>query len=182
MKITFITGNEGKWKVAADIFTKYGIELDRVSMDTPEIQSLNVEEVSQYSAKYACDKLNKAVITSDIGYYIEALNGFPGPFIKFINKTLTSEQILDLMHNQTNRKMVIKECLTLAIPNKEPVSFICELNTTISTKTEGKGFSIDNVMILEGFNKPRGTLTNEQAQEFFSKSVQVYYDLAEYLK
>lgn len=80
--VTMVTGNMGKWKVASDIFKKYDIELLHEKMDTPEIQSHDVEDVSKYSAIYAANKLNKAVIKSDVGYFIEALNGFPGPLFK----------------------------------------------------------------------------------------------------
>lgn len=29
--------------------------------------------------------LNQSVVVMDVGYYIEAINGFPGPFIKYLN-------------------------------------------------------------------------------------------------
>lgn len=182
MKITMITSNEGKWKVAHDIFQQYNVELDHVAMETPEIQSLDVTEVAEYSAQYACEKLGVPVIKSDVAYYIEGLNGFPGPFIKFINKTLTPQQMLDLMSNVTDRQMTIKECLALAIPGQEPICFTCDLNTQIATQAEGEGSTIDQIMVLDGFTKPRGTLTQEQAHEFFSKSVKVYHDMAKHLE
>ena len=87
-EIVMATGNVGKWEIARDIFKNYNLTLTQEKVETPEIQASTVEEVSLYSAKYASDKLNKPVIKSDVGYYIEELGGFPGPFVKFVNNML----------------------------------------------------------------------------------------------
>lgn len=80
MKITFVTGNIGKWEIGRDIFAKYGLELAQAKIETPEIQSLDVTEVATYSAQYAAQKLNTPVIKSDgVGSSIDKvmiLDGF----------------------------------------------------------------------------------------------------------
>lgn len=70
-QVTMVTGNLGKLRIAKEIFKAYNIELLHEKMDTFEIQSMDVCEVSKYSALYASKKLNKDVIKSDVGYYIE---------------------------------------------------------------------------------------------------------------
>ena len=45
-EITLVTGNLGKWKIAKDIFDKYNINLLHEKINTPEIQSNDVVEVS----------------------------------------------------------------------------------------------------------------------------------------
>lgn len=59
----------------------------------------------------------------DGGCYVEALNGFPGPFIKYINKWLYAQDFLRIMHGKKNRRMVWKTCLTYCEPNKKPAIF-----------------------------------------------------------
>ena len=59
------------------------------------------------------EKLERPVIKSDVGYFIEALNGFPGPFLRYINDYLTSEEILKLMEDKENRTILLKECLNI---------------------------------------------------------------------
>ena len=78
---------------------------------------------SKYSAEYARDKLNIAVIKSDVGYYIEELGGFPGPFLRYANEMLESEDILKMMEGKENRKILLKECLTFASPGYETKQF-----------------------------------------------------------
>jgi XTP/dITP diphosphohydrolase len=179
--ITFVTGNSGKWEIAWDIFAKYGLELSREKIDTPEIQSLSVEEVALYSAKYAAAKLGAAVIKSDVGYYIPALGGFPGPFIKFINQMLSADDLLNLMNGKTDRRLIIKECLALSQPGGDDKVFTYDIIARIADKADGVGSPIDQVMILEGFEKTRGASDNNKVMEYFKQSLKLYHDIAQFL-
>lgn len=182
MKITFVTGNMGKWEIGRDIFTQYGLELAQAKIETPEIQSLDVTEVATYSAQYAAQKLNTPVIKSDVGYYISALGGFPGPFIKYINQTLSDEDLLRLMKDIKDRSMIIRECLAFATPDGFTKCFVHEQKTRIAEESDGVGSSIDKVMILEGFTKTRGASDSKEVAEFWKKSLTLYHEMAKFLK
>lgn len=178
MKVAFVTGNQGKWEIARDIFAKYGVDLTQAKMETPEIQSLDVKEVALYSAQYAAQKLQMPVIKSDVGYYIPALNNFPGPFIKYVNQTLSSQDLLRLMDGKEDRSMIIRECLAFAHPNGFHHLFVHEQNTTLAKQEDGNGSSIDKIMILEGFSKTRGASDPQKVAEFWKKSLKLYHDAA----
>src|SRR3989344_8620350 len=89
----FITGNKNKFEFAEKFFKKSEannyFNLIQLAVSTPEIQSDSVEQIALYSAQWAYDQLKKPVIKSDAGLYIEALRGFPGPFMKYINDWLS---------------------------------------------------------------------------------------------
>ena len=182
MKISFVTGNTGKWEIGRDIFTKYGLELNQANMETPEIQSLDVKEVASYSAQYAAQKLGMPVIKSDVGYYITALKGFPGPFIKYINQMLTEDDLLRLMKGIKDRSMVIRECLAYAEPNGFTKCLVHEQKTRIAEQADGTGNSIDKIMILDGFTKTRGASDPKDVAEFWKKSLTLYHEMAEFLR
>ena len=78
-QIVFITGNEFKVKVANVSLEGTGVEVISRKMSCPEIQDENVRKIAEYSAKYAAEKLQIPVLKNDCGFYIDALNGFPGP-------------------------------------------------------------------------------------------------------
>lgn len=111
--IFFITGNAYKFQIAQEALASAGIELIQKELETPEIQSTIVEEIASFSAKWVCDLLKEPVIVSDAGYYIEALNGFPGPFIKYINEWLSADDILRLMAGKEDRAVIVKDCFSL---------------------------------------------------------------------
>jgi len=177
-----VTGNLGKWKIASDIFKKYNVELLQEKMDTPEIQAFDVEEVSEFSAKYAALKLNKPVIKSDVGYYIEELNGFPGPFLKYINSYLTGEQILKLMDGKTNRTILLKECLTFATPSGETKSFTNVEKATLSNEAMGDGSAFDRIVIFENDELPKSMNSEEKNFKHFEESLVLYDQMAKYLE
>ena len=180
--VTMVTGNIGKWEIATDIFSKYGVELQQEKIETPEIQAYDVEEVSKYSAIYAANKLNKCVIKSDVGYYIEELNGFPGPFLKYVNNMLTSEDILKLMENKKNRTINLKECLTFATPNGEVKQFISIEKASIAFKSMGNGSTFDKIVIFEGDTLPKATNSEEKNFNHFKEQLQIYDYMAKYIK
>jgi len=181
-KVVFVTGNEGKWKIAKDIFESYNIDLLQEKVDTPEIQSLDVCEVATFSAKYASGKIGKSVIKSDVGYYFEDLGGFPGPFVKFVNQTLKPEDIVKLMEEKENRKVILKECLTYYKEGIEPVEFISEEIAYVSKKPMGRGSTMDQLLILEGYDKPKGTYSKEEMHKHFVSKLDIYHKAANYIK
>ena len=181
-KVTMITGNMGKWKIASDIFKKYNVELEHIKIDTPEIQSHDVEEVSKYSAEYASNKLNIPVIKSDVGYYIEELGGFPGPFLRYINDMLDSEDILKMMEGKENRKILLKECLTFSCPNRESVQFINVEEATLAKKAEGEGTTFDRIVIFKNEDHPKSMNTLEENYKHFEENLKIYDDVAKYIE
>lgn len=184
--ISFVTGNKHKLQVAQEVLGKRGIEVVQEKLETPEIQSTDVVEISSFSAKWAADKLGKPVVLTDAGYYIEALNGFPGPFIKYINKWLTSEDLLRLMDGKENRKVVVKVCLAYCEPGKEPVTFTGEIKAEIAKKAvkivNGWATPINEIFIPEGYDKVESEIPREEMIKFWAKGEGYWGKLADYLE
>lgn len=163
--ITFVTGNEFKFNQAVLALKNLDIILDRQTIDTPEIQSTNVTEIAAYSACWASEKLGKPVIVTDVSYEFQALNGFPGPFIKYINQWLTAQDLLNLMAGKTNRTVDIFQCLSYCEPDKKPVSFLGKVSGTISHHIGTSGnwkTPINQVFIPDGYDKVVGDLPHEE--------------------
>jgi len=179
-QLIFITGNQRKFTSAQDILTDYGIDIIQNAMDTPEIQDEDISKVAEYSARYASEQLNKPVIKVDVGFEIEALNGFPGPFSKHINKWLPPEKILKLMENEKNRKAKFIDVVAFCDLGKGPISFISETPGTISEKVEGeKGWGIDQIFIPKSFSRTLAFLTDKERKLVWNNSH--WLELVKYL-
>src|SRR5688572_23435775 len=103
MEIIYLTGNANKFNAAKNALKDSNIQLIQKVLEIEEIQSESVEEISIYKAKIASSKLNSPLIVTDGGVYIKSLNGFPGPFIKYINKWLIGEDLIKLLENKEDR-------------------------------------------------------------------------------
>jgi len=181
MKITYVTGNWAKVATAKQYFEPLGIEVDNIKIDCPEIQADTTEEVANYSSKYASEYLKCDVLKNDIGLYVPALNGFPGPYTHYVDETLGEDGLLKLMENVQNREAYFVECLSYTQYGKEPVCFTSKTKGKIALEKSGKyGWSWDFVFIPEGKDE---TLANYQDEERFTMwNMNGYGELANYLK
>ena len=180
-EIIFVTGNNLKFEVAQKSLKPYEIELIQQKLETPEIQSTDVGEVASYSAKWACEQLKKPVVVTDGGYYIKALNGFPGPFIKFINKWLTSSDILKLMEGKNDRGIEVRDALGYCEPGKEPEIFYGIFKGKIALKAGQKGTTpINEIYIPEGHDKVESDIGWKEMSKYWAKGDK-WQKLAEYL-
>ncbi len=155
-KIAIVTSNIGKMREFEELLGKH-LELEQINVECPEIQSDSLEEISCYSANFACKSTNRSVIVEDSGLFIHALKGFPGPYSSYAQKTIGNEGILRLMKGIKNRKACFKSVIGFCLPIEEPISFEGIVNGNISHEIRGKeGFGYDPIFIPEGYDKTFG--------------------------
>ena len=80
MKVTFVTGNQHKADKTSQLL---GRELDHEKVDLDELQTIDIVELAEHKVKQAYAILQRPVIVDDYSLSFDALNGLPGPFIKF---------------------------------------------------------------------------------------------------
>ncbi len=80
MNIHLVTSNADKLREAKHILQ---MDIESVSMELDEIQETDAMKISDHKAKQAWDFIKKPVVVWDTSIYIECLNGFPGPLIKW---------------------------------------------------------------------------------------------------
>lgn len=183
MEITFVTGNKKKFEIAQEAFLKSPFTLVQENLETPEIQSLSLAEVASFSARWACEKLNKPVFVTDAGYDIPALKGFPGPFIKYINSYLSATDLLQLMKEKEDRTIIHEECLAYCEPRKEPILFSSKTKGSLAQTPGKRGPTpITELFIPDGHTSPESDLSPEEQLAFWKKSVNTTEQLIEYLK
>jgi XTP/dITP diphosphohydrolase len=153
MEIIFVTTNPGKMGEAKEIGREFDIDFIPNDYDTTELQSMDPVEIAEDSARDAFEKIQKPLIVEDSGMFIDALDGFPGPFSAYVYKTIGLEGLLKVMEDKKNRKASMKSVVAYADGNKTK-SFVGEVRGTMPKEQEGtKGFGYDPVFIPEGYGK-----------------------------
>ncbi len=108
--LTFITGNTNK----TEQLSRYlAFPVEHTSLDIPEIQSLDVEEVATEKAKAAYQLLGTPVLVEDSALTFEALNGLPGTLIKWFLESLGTEGLTKLLLGYENRAATAQTCFAL---------------------------------------------------------------------
>ncbi len=84
MQIHFATENAGKLVSPRRVLAGYGIDVLQYKPDPAiiEIQADTAREVAAWKAKQAFFLLGKPVMTIDSGFFITALAGYPGIYVK----------------------------------------------------------------------------------------------------
>lgn len=180
--IIFVTSNKYKFQIAQKVLADLPVKLVQKKLETPEIQSLDLEEIAKFSVEWAVKILRKPAFVSDAGYYIEALNGFPGPFIKWTNKWFTAGDYLKLMEEKEDRTVVTKDCIAYCEPGEKPVTFLGTNKGKIALKPGKPGTTaINEIYIPEGFNRPESEIPRTQMIDFWLTSGH-WQKFAEFLK
>ena len=97
-----VTSNAGK---AAEVAAFFGglLEVDHVALEIPEHRSNDVGEIARGKARYAYSQLNIPLIVDDTGFFIDALDGFPGPYAAYVLNSIGNTGILKLMEGISDR-------------------------------------------------------------------------------
>lgn len=158
MPIYFVTSNPNKVREAEAILQK---KLNKISLDIPEIQTLEAEEVVKDKAKKAYQKIKKPVLVEDTAFHIHSLNNFPGALIKWALQTLKNDGICNLPLNN-KRKATVKTCFCLYNGKKFHI-FQGQLSGKVARKPRGTtNFGWDPIFIPQGQKKTFAEMTSEQ--------------------
>lgn len=150
-RITLVTGNKNKLKEFQEILNNFPIENQKIDLE--EIQSLSLDEISAYKAKKAFEIIKTPVLVEDTGFFLEELNGLPGPFIKFFEEKLGNEASIKLLANSKNRNAK-QICCVAFYDGKKLIIENGEMHGTITNELkQGEGFGFDFCFIPNGYSK-----------------------------
>ncbi len=150
MELYLVTGNRNKVREFEEILD---IKLKHAHIELEELQDFDSDKVAEHKAREAFSKLGKPLIVNDESVYLDFLNGFPGPFIKWFWDVVTPERICELAHKTGNTKAWARSTITY-FDGKELKHFRGVVKGTISEKPKGRtGFGWDSIFIPEGHSK-----------------------------
>ena len=181
MRINFITGNPQKVQIAqASIGNEF--EIIQHDLDIVEPQSNSLKEIAVFSAKKALEIINEPLMLTDSGFFIDGLNGFPGPFVKWTNKTLTNHDFLAMLLNKPTRRAHTEDCLVYIEPGSQPVVFYSKISGYIVDSAKQNSSSISQLFIPDELTHPVADLSKEQEALFWANHNTNYQQLKTYLK
>jgi XTP/dITP diphosphohydrolase len=163
--VFFATGNINKFNEARNILGQFGIAVGMLRLKGDEIQSDTLKEIAQTSAIYAYQRCRLPIFVEDAGLFIDALDGFPGPYAAYVYKTIHNSGILKLMQNIADRKAKFQSVIAYTDDQNacEPMCFDGEVKgeiTSIERKEQGKsGFGFDPIFQPNGSQKTFAEMT-----------------------
>lgn len=161
-RLVLVTQNKHKLKELRPLFKKYEIEFDITSIEKIEIRSDNIEEIARMAAKTAFQELQKPAVVDDTGFFVDALNGFPGSYAGMVLKHIGYEGILQLMKDKTERACVFKTAVGF-FDGRRLESFVGTMTGYVAPEAAGiEGFGYDPIFVPNGHSKTYAELTFEE--------------------
>jgi len=100
MTLRFVTTNPGKVREAREYLTE---PVEQLDVDTTEIQHEELEAVAAHKAREAYRYADDPVIVDDSGLFVEAFDGFPGPYSSYVYDRLGIERVWRLAEAEDDR-------------------------------------------------------------------------------
>jgi XTP/dITP diphosphohydrolase len=151
LALIFVTRNDHKFLEARELALRFGLEIVQSKTEYDEIQSDSLVEIVRRGAKDACLKLGTPCFVEDAGLFIESLNGFPGPYSKFVFSTIGNAGVLKLMEGAPDRSAEFRSAVGFCEPGGEPTVFTGTCRGKIAVEARGAGgFGFDPIFEPEG--------------------------------
>jgi XTP/dITP diphosphohydrolase len=169
--VFFATGNINKFNEAKSILCPLGFAVAMLKIKGEEIQSENLQEIAETAVANAFRRTGLPIFVEDAGLFIDALDGFPGPYAAYAYKTIHNTGVLKLMEKAKNRKATFESVIAYVDETlREPLAF-CGASegeiTLIERKPAGKtAFGFDPIFQPIGSSRTFAELSIEEKNGF----------------
>lgn len=157
--IYFITGNKNKFDEVRAII---GQEVEQLDVDLVEIQEIDSQKIIEAKIKEAFAHKKAEFIVEDTAFHLHALNGLPGPFVKWFLKALGPQKLYEIARDQGSLRAKVVTMVGYAKSNEEINFFEGVVEGEIVEYREGEGFGFDFIFKPDGSDKTYSEMTKEQ--------------------
>ena len=164
-ELFFASSNEHKFQEAERILANLGMQINLFKTTLEEIQSNNLNDIAEKKAIYAYDLIQKPVIIEDDGLFINALDGFPGPYSSYVYDTIGNKGIMNLLENSQIRDAKFVSIIAYCDSDCDVKLFESSIPGKISSIIEKGGWGYDPIFIPDGESK---TYANVSDKDKFS--------------
>lgn len=180
-KVLYITGNQNKLENAKAFLADYEIIPESRKVELQEIQSNDAVAIAVQKARDAFALLGEPVLVNDASWHIPALNGFPGPYMRYVVDWFTTDDLLKLMDGKDDRTIILRDTIVYKDGENEKI-FTNDIHGTLldAPKGDGGGPFVTKIISLEdsgrsiaeakivGYSEKEKPLWQEFAQWFKS--------------
>lgn len=161
MEIHFASTSERKFKRLERGLGPYGIEVVWHEMELPEPPG-DLRSIAEGKASAAYEKIRKSCMALDTGFYVDSLDGEPGPLVRRTLEKTRAEGILERVEGKSRtcrfthcyayRDEEGGECFTVEAPG----------TLSYSLRGEPSKWELHKVFIPDGWDKTIAEMTPQE--------------------
>lgn len=176
-RLIFVTSNPSKAIEAERIL---GVPLFRVSIDLPEIQASNVEEIARFKLGLAREKEHGRLIVEDVSLGFDALGNFPGPYVRWLLQAAGGEGLAAIARGLGDPAARAQCCIGYW-DGVQSHTFLGQTRGRVLAEARGdRSFGWDPWFVPEGSAKSFGEMTDEEKDAVSHRGI-AYRRLAAHL-
>ncbi|MFA6250123.1 MAG: non-canonical purine NTP pyrophosphatase [Candidatus Shapirobacteria bacterium] len=167
MKIYYITGNEEKFRETKLIIP----EIEQLKIDLPEIQEIDSKKIIEAKIEEAKKQGATRFFVDDASLSLEAINGLPGPLIKWFMKTIGNEGLYEIADRFKNYRAAAKLVIGYCDLRGEIHYFEGEVRGKIVSPRGDTRFAWDRIFMPDGFEKTFSEMTVEEKNQISHRRI-----------
>jgi inosine triphosphate pyrophosphatase len=169
MPLYFITSNNKKFSEVKMLMP----DIEQLEIDLPEIQETDAKKIIKAKLLEALQHHKGEFMVEDTSFYLDCLNGLPGPLIKWFLVTIGNIGLADIAHKFGNFNATAKTIIGYAKSHEEIYFFEGELEGIVVVPQGEVGFGWDPIFKPTGFEKTFAEMTKEEKNAISMRSMAV---------
>ncbi len=167
--ILFITGNEGKLREVRELLP----DVQGIDMDLAEIQEIDAHKIIAAKLAEAQRYQSGPFIVEDTSLYIDAMNGLPGPLIKWFLRAVGVLGVYKLTEAFESTKATARTIIGYAGEDGNILFFEGSIKGTVVPPRGTNGFGWDAIFQPDGYEKTFAEMTAEEKNQFSMRRLAV---------
>lgn len=167
MDLYFITGNENKFEEVKAILPN----VLRLDIDLPEIQDIDPKEIVKAKLLEALKHQSGGFIIEDTSFYLDCLNGLPGPLIKWFLKTIGNEGLFRMAESFNNYNAEAKTIIGYAEDPQNIHYFEGSIKGKIVAPKGESNFGWDPIFLPEGCEQTFAEMDKEEKNKISMRRI-----------
>lgn len=162
MTIFFITGNQDKLREVRELFP----DVQGIDLDLTEIQEIDAKKIITAKLAEAQKGQTGAFIVEDTSLYLDAMNGLPGPLVKWFVKSVGIDGIYQLTNVWKSTRATARTLIGYADKRGCVHFFEGAIAGTLVPPRGGYGFGWDAIFQPEHSSKTFAEMVPEEKSQF----------------
>lgn len=159
--LLFITGNKDKLREVQELIPA----VQGIDIDLTEIQEIDAQKIITAKLAEAQKSHAGAFIVEDTSLYLNAMNGLPGPLVKWFVKAVGIEGIYKLTESFRSTRATVRTLIGYADDYGNRHFFEGVLSGMLVPPRGTGGFGWDSLFQPDGYEKTFAEMTSEEKSQ-----------------
>jgi inosine triphosphate pyrophosphatase len=135
--------------------------VEQVEIDLPELQEVDPQKIIEEKLRVALTHVEPPIMVEDTSLYLAAMNGLPGPFIKWFLQCLTPAGVYDISQRGGDTNAWARTVIGVAVSKTDIQYFDGEVHGIV-VPPRGDEFGWNSIFQPNGHTRTFGEMSDKE--------------------